>query len=122
MDTPEAREREHARQRCPEDTWNEHGGDTASDARHQEDPPDAGTTIILRLDDDGMEETYAEEGRHSDYYASNVHWLKFLSLIIFHISCCKDTYLPQSAQYLQAIIAQMVSFAPKSKVRGSAGP
>lgn len=66
MDTPEAREREHARQRCPEDTWNEHGGDTASDARHQEDPPDAGATIILRLDDDGMEHTDNQESADAD--------------------------------------------------------
>ena len=73
LDGPERRETDDAAEGAPKEARDEERRHGASYAKEQEHPPRAGAEIIMRLDDDGVEDADDHKSGHAEQESFVVH-------------------------------------------------
>ena len=66
LDGPERREGKYAQQGGYQNVFGTEGGSGSADAQQKENPPAAGTPIVFRLHDNGVEDADDEKGADAD--------------------------------------------------------
>ena len=89
---PEAGEGYHAEENGGNGGCHEQRPREANSGQQQEHPPAACPEIIFRLDNDGMEEPYAQEGGKAYDDSCKIHLFNLLCMTCLSGIRCKDTY------------------------------